>query len=244
MIDFSKIAARLIKLSRSLMVSLLGLVLVLQTWGISSLSASATSIYEMPPITNADPAWVLDIGDVISRVNQGSISTSLANLAKDTGNEAHLITIHRLDYGETIESFTNQLFEKWFPTPEAQAHQLVLVLDTVTNNAAIRTGEAVKGLLSDDTASSVAQETLMAPLRNGNRYNQAFLDVSDRLVAVLSGKPDPGPPTVETVTNTEGTFATPEETAKSNATIWVIGLLLAATIIPMATYYFYQSFQS
>jgi uncharacterized protein len=37
----------------------------------------------------------------------------------------------------------------------------------------------------------------------------------------------------------EGTFATPEETKESNAIPWVIGLLLAATVIPMVTYYWY-----
>jgi len=118
------------------------------------------------------------------------------------------------------------------------------VLDTVTNTSAIQTGEAVKPLLSDETATSVSQETLLAPLRAGNKYNQAFADASDRLVAILSGQPDPGPPVVVTAVQTEGTFATPEKTKGSNATVWVIGLLAAATIIPMATYYLYQILQS
>lgn len=40
----------------------------------------------------------------------------------------------------------------------------------------------------------------------------------------------------------EGTFKTAEETNKDkgNATAWVVGLLIAATVIPMATYYLYQ----
>jgi uncharacterized protein len=70
------------------------------------------------------------------------------------------------------------------------------------------------------------------------------MDASDRLVAILSGEPDPGPPVVASNIQTEGTFATPEETAGSNATIWVIGLLIAATVIPMATYFLYQGMQS
>ncbi|MHC5729121.1 MAG: photosystem II repair protein Psb32, partial [Nostoc sp.] len=31
-----------------------------------------------------------------------------------------------------------------------------------------------------------------------------------------------------------------EETNQGNATAWVVGLLIAATVIPMATYYIYQ----
>ncbi len=228
---------------RSLFVPLMGLALVLQLWMGSPLPALATATYDLPTVSAGDSTWIVDEGDVLSRLNQGGIGESLETLAKTTGKEVRFVTIHRLDYGETAESFTNKLFETWFPTEAAQSNQTLLVLDTVTNTAAIRTGDAVRELLPDEIAASVAQETLLVPLRSGNRYNQAFLDASDRLVAVLSGKPDPGAPVVTEVIDTEGTFATPEETAESNATVWVIGLLLAATIIPMATYYFYQGFQ-
>jgi uncharacterized protein len=206
-------------------------------------SASATGVYEIPTITTGEHTWVVDQAEVISRLNEGKISSTLENLANQTGNEVRIVTVRRLDYGETPESFTKALFEKWFPTKEAQANQTILMIDTVTNGGAILTGDKVKSLLPDETALSVASETLMAPLRGGNKYNQAFLDASDRLVAVLSGQPDPGPPQIADNVQVEGTFKKAEETDKGNATAWVIGLLIAATIIPMATYYIYQVFQ-
>ena len=153
-----------------------------------------------------------------------------------------MVTIHRLDYGETADSFTNALFEKWFPTPEEQANQTLLVIDTVTNGTAIRTGEAVKSIMPDNIAKSVASETVVVPLRNGNKYNQALLDASDRVVAVLSGKSDPGPPVVEEKVQVAGTFKSAEETDTKNSTIWVVVILIIATVVPMATYFFYQSF--
>ncbi|MBE9050232.1 TPM domain-containing protein [Nostocales cyanobacterium LEGE 11386] len=201
---------------------------------------SATGVYQIPNLTASDRYWVLDQGEVISRLNEGKISSTLEDLAKQTGNEVRFVTIHRLDYGETPESFTRGLFEKWFPTPEAQSHQTLLVLDTVTNGTAIITGDQVKSLLTDSIAESVATETLGVPLRDGNKYNQAFLDASDRLVTVLSGEPDPGPPQVVDTVQVEGTFTKAEDTDQGNATAWVVGLLIAATIIPMATYYVYQ----
>lgn len=204
-------------------------------------AAYATGVYQM---TKPAPGnWVIDKAEVLSRVNEGAISGSLDKLAKKTGTEIHFVIIRRLDYGETIETFTNALFEKWFPTPEEQANQVLLALDNLTNDAAIRTGEEVKSLLTDEIARSVAQETVLLPLREGEKYNQAFRGASDRLVAVLTGNPDPGPPQLKEI-QVEGTFATPEETKESNATVWVIGLLAAATIIPMATYYFYLYLQS
>lgn len=238
---FSSTALSKLKFKLRLAIVLfVGLILPLQLW---VAPAHATGVYDFP-VTPAAGDWVIDEADILSRLTEGNISGILGDLAKQTGNEVRLVTIHRLDYGETIDSFTDQLFEKWFPTPESQANQTLLVLDNVTNTTGIRTGTAVKEVMPDDIAQSIAKETMLAPLRKGNKYNQAFSDASDRLVAVLSGQPDPGPPIVLANVQTEGTFATPEDTKQSNATVWVIGLLAAATIIPMATYYLYQIIQS
>ncbi|MBA3921393.1 MAG: TPM domain-containing protein [Nostocaceae cyanobacterium] len=212
-----------------------------------ALPANATGVYQMPTITAASSdTWVIDKGDVISRFNENKISTALADVAQKTGNELRIVTIRRFDYGETPETFGKALFQKWFPTVEAQANQALLVLDTITNGTVIITGDKVKAQLNDKIATSIAEETVQVPLREGNKYNQAFLDASDRLVAVLSGQPDPGPPQIKETVQVEGTFTKAEDTTKNkgNSTAWVVGLLIAATVIPMATYYLYQVFQS
>ncbi|WP_392478400.1 photosystem II repair protein Psb32 [Nostoc sp. C110] len=216
----------------------LTLVTVILTASLFATPALATGVYQLPSLT-AD-TWVLDQGEVISRLNEGKISSAFEDLAKQTNKEVRIVTVRRLDYGETPESFTKELFEKWFPTKEAQANQTLLVIDTVTNGTSIISGDEVKPLLTDAIAESVATETVSVPLRNGNKYNQAFLDASDRLVAVLSGKADPGPPQVTDNVQVEGTYKKAEETNQGNATAWVVGLLIAATVIPMATYYIYQ----
>ena len=203
--------------------------------------ALATGVYNMPNLTS--DTWIVDEADLISRFNEGRIANAFDELAKDTGNEVRIVTVRRLDYGETPESFTKDLFEKWFPSKEAQANQTLLMIDSVTNGTAIITGDKVKSTMSDDIAQSVASETVLVPLRKGNKYNQAFLDAQERLVTVLSGQPDPGPPEVTDEVQVEGTFTKAEETDQGNATIWVVGLLIAATVIPMATYYIYLAIQ-
>ncbi|MFQ4141858.1 photosystem II repair protein Psb32 [Chlorogloeopsis sp. ULAP02] len=200
--------------------------------------AFATGVYQIPDLT--PETWVVDEADVISRVNEGKLSSAFEELAKQTGNEVRIVTVRRLDYGETPESFTKALFEKWFPDKEAQANQTLLMINTITNGTAIITGERVKSVMSDEIAQSVANETVAVPLRDGDKYNQAFLDASDRLMAVLSGQPDPGAPQVVDTVQVESTFKKGEKTDTGNATAWVVGLLIAATIIPMATYYIYQ----
>jgi uncharacterized protein len=210
------------------------LLLMAQLW---IAPAHATSLYEVPPVS--DQVRVLDLGESISRINEGKINGALSDLAAQTGQQVHYVTIRRLDYDETIDSFTEKLFKQWFPAPEAAANQTLVVMDIQTNNSAIATGEKVKEVMPDAIAQSISNETIQVPLRQGDRYNQAFLDATDRLVAVLSGQEDPGPPEVKDTVQTEGTFASREETKESNAIPWVIGLLIAATVIPMATYYWY-----
>ncbi len=218
---------------------ILALTLVILATSAIALPASATGIYQIPKLNPGASPWVIDQSEVLSRINESTISSNLEKLAKQTGNEVRIVTIRRLDYGETPESFTKGLFEKWFPTPEAQANQTLLVIDTLSSGTAIRSGDKAKSLLTDDIASSVVDETILAPLKQDEKYNQAFLDASNRLVAVLSGEPDPGPPQIVANVSTERTFKTAEETDTNNATIWVVGFLIAATIIPMATYYLY-----
>jgi uncharacterized protein len=231
----SAISDRIKKL-RSLFLALFLVILVSQ---LISTPAYATGVSEIPPITVSDRAWLVDKADVFSLLNAGQISSSLEKLAKETGNEVHMVTVRRLDYGETAQTFADKLFDKWFPTEEAQAHQVVLVLDTITNTTGIKTGAAIKEVMPDEIAQSVASETVLVPLRQGNKYNQAFANGRDRLVAVLSGKPDPGAPQIVSKVDAESRFAKAEDTKSSNATVWVVGLLIAATVIPMVTYYMY-----
>lgn len=222
------------KYIRYLLLPIVSIVLAMQ---LLALPANATGVYEMPPLD--DRTWLLDRAEVFSPINEAKINGTLEKLAQNTGNAVRMVAIRRLDYGETIQSFTDKLFEQWFPTPEAQAHQTLLVIDTQTNTAGIRTGEAVKAIMPDEVAKSVASETVAIPMRSGDKYNQAFADGSDRLAAVLSGKPDPGPPQVAAQVNVEKNFTSAEETNTSNSTVWVVGLLIVATIVPMVTYYWY-----
>lgn len=204
--------------------------------------AHAMGVYDIPPLSASEASWVVDTADVISRVNENKLSRDLSELAARTDSEVRFVTIRRLDYGETVDTFAEALFDKWFPTTEDKANQTVIVVDNLTNNTAIVTG-ASADLLPPDVATSVAQETMQAPLRRGNKYNQALLDASDRLVAVLSGDPDPGPPEIESDIQVEGTFTAAEDTDQGNATVIVVGFLVAATVIPMATYFAYVLLQ-
>lgn len=201
--------------------------------------ALATSISDLPKLSAGDGSWIVDEADILSRVSSGQINSRLKKMAELADSEVHFVTFRRLDYGETIESFAKQLFQASFPTEAEQANQVLVALDVATNSVSVVAGPEAGDRLTPDIALSIAEETMMAPIRQGDQYNQAFLDASDRLVAVLSGQTDPGPPQINDDVRFEGTFASAEETKESNATLIVIVLLILATVIPMVTYYAY-----
>ncbi len=222
---------------------LLTLIVAASAIGVFTLPAQATAVYEIPTVSAGVPTWIVDKADVLSLSTEGKIKSTLEQLAKQTGKEVRFVTIHRLDYGDTIQTFTDKLFKKWFPTEAEQAIQTLIVLDNVTNTIGIQTGADTKSTLTEAIATSTISETMPAPLRDGNKYNQAFTDAADRLVAVLSGQPDPGPPVIVSTPEVGRTYLKAEETEanRTNFLIIVIGLLIAATVIPMATWWWYQN---
>ncbi|MEL6495133.1 MAG: TPM domain-containing protein [Cyanobacteria bacterium J06623_7] len=205
--------------------------------------AIATGLYDLPDF-DANKVWVVDTADAISNANQSKLTKTFKEFAAETGQEIRMVAIRRLDYGETVDSLAAEIFADWYPDATAQSNQTLLVLDTLTNNVAIRSGDAAQGLIGDEIATSIVDETVGYNIRKGNKYNQAFIEAGDRLVAVLSGQEDPGPPMVEDEIQIEGTFTSAEDTDDSSATIWVIGFLIVATVVPMVTYYWYVGFGS
>lgn len=226
-------------LQRCLFISIVAIIAI----QLSILPVLATAVYEVPTVSAGVPTWIVDQADVLSLSTQGKVKGTLAQLAKQTGKEVRFVTIHRLDYGDTIQTFTDKLFKKWFATAEQQANQTLIVLDNVTNTVGMQTGSDVKSTLTDPIATSIITETMQVPLRDGNKYNQSFSDAADRLVAVISGQVDPGPPVIKSAPEVGRTYLKAEETAanRDSFVIIVVGLLIAATIIPMATWWWYQN---
>lgn len=212
-------------------------------FAVSSLAAPAiaTGLYDLPDF-DADKVWVVDTADAISNANESKLTKTFQQLAEESGQEVRMVAIRRLDYGETVDSLAEEIFQDWYPTPEARANQTLLVLDTLTNNVAMRSGDSAQKLVTPEITESLIDDTIGYNIRNGNKYNQAFNDAGDRLVAVLSGLEDPGPPEMDDGIQIEGTFTKAEDTDDSSATVWVIGFLIVATVIPMATYYWYVGF--
>lgn len=207
----------------------------------SSVNA-ATSPSDIPDISQNSSNWIVDQAEVLSPINENRVNERLQEISEQSGADVKFVVIRRLNYGETVDSFAEKLFDQWYSTPEEKANKALLIFDTLTNNTTLRVGDNLKDRLSDDIAESIVKDTIGVPIREDDKYNEALLNATERLVPVLAGEPDPGPPEVEKQVKVERTYKKAEETDTESAAIWVIGLLIVATIIPMATYFAYVLF--
>jgi uncharacterized protein len=182
---------------------------------------------------------VIDFANVISSSTENATTEVLEKLATETGNQVRFVTVQRIDFGQPASEFVSELFDKWFIAPEQRANQTLVLLATEDHRVAIKTGDAVNRQMSEEIVESVAAETMLYPSQKSN-YNQAVTDGMNRMVAILSGLADPGAPVI--VAETDLSIKPSEiKTEPVSASLVVGGFLIAATIIPMLTYYWFQN---
>ena len=199
-------------------------------------AALATGAQNFPEQLPA--AAVLDEADLLSRAANAEVTARLESLSVERV-DARLITLRRLDYGTSLETLGQNLLERW--QNEANADRLLLLLiESQNNSAAVVAGSGLQQELSANLLSSTAISTMGLPLREGARYRQASLDALARLEVVLNGQDDPGPPQLLERMPVETNIPTKEETASSNALLWVVVLLVVGTLVPMITWWVFS----
>jgi len=199
-----------------------------------ALPAYAVGVEDYPLLPSTEK--VSDGADVLSRAAIAELQRRL-EVFGDARVDARVITLRRLDYDLTLQELADQLLERW----QSEANeQLLVLIETGTNNVSIQASSEVRSLLPEELLISTAETTMAYPLRDGGRYRQALIDGIDRLGVVLAGGDDPGPPVVVEPALIASNIPSVEETANSNAFSWVIVLLVVGTLVPMATWWVFS----
>ena len=200
------------------------------------MEALATGVPDFP--AQLPSSAVIDTADLLSRAASNDLEKRLESLNEDHV-DARLLTLRRLDYGLSLESLGQQLIERWGAT-DPDSNLLLLLIESQNNSAAVVASAELLNQLPDSLLSSTAISTMGLPLREGARYRQAGLDALDRLDTVLQGGEDPGPPQLLERLPIETNIPTKEETASSNALLWVVVLLVVGTLVPMITWWVFS----
>jgi len=181
---------------------------------------------------------VLDTADLLSRAASAELDKRLLDLAQDHV-DARLVTLRRLDYGLSLDGLGQELVERWSGADPDSA-LLLLLIESQNNSAAVVASPDLLDQLPEALLSSTAISTMGLPLREGARYRQAGLDAPDRLEVVLQGGEDPGPPQLLERLPIETNIPSREDTASSNALLWVVVLLVVGTLVPMITWWVFS----
>jgi uncharacterized protein len=181
---------------------------------------------------------VIDTAGVLSRAASSEVARELERFEAERV-DARLVTVNQLDYGLALPELGRQLLTRW-QDPDAAAGQVLFLLDSQTNSAAVVSSENLTTQLSPALLRSTARSTMALPIRDGARFRQASLDGISRLLTVLQGGEDPGEPVVASLVAAPSNVPSREDTAASNAFTWVVVLLVVGTIVPMLTWWVFS----
>ena len=199
-------------------------------------AALATGVADFP--SQSPSSHVLDSAELLSRAASGDVNQRLEQFS-DLGVDARLVTLRRLDYGLSLDTLGEDLLQQWHEESSREG-MLLLLIEAQNNSAAIVASADLLDQLPASLLSSTAISTMGLPLREGSRYRQASLDALGRLEVVLQGGEDPGPPQLVERMPVETNVPTKEETASSNAFLWVVVLLVVGTLVPMITWWVFS----
>lgn len=209
-------------------------VLLLQFLPVAAAWAVGASAYPAVPQQH-----LIDPAELFSRATAVELERRLKELQADH-IEARLVTVQRLDYGLDLETLGQQLIDRWATASSDDSSQLILLIDSQTNTAAVVASDTLLDQLPESLLRNTADRTMAIPMRLGSRYRQASLDALDRITAVLAGGEDPGPPLEQVIVPVESNIPTKEETASSNGFTWIIVLLVVGTVVPMLTWWVFS----
>ena len=199
-------------------------------------AALATGVADF--LAQSPSGHVLDSAELLSRAASGDVNQRLEQFS-DLGVDARLVTLRRLDYGLSLDTLGKDLLQQWHEESSREG-MLLLLIEAQNNSAAIVASADLLDQLPASLLSSTAISTMGLPLREGSRYRQASLDALGRLEVVLQGGEDPGPPQLVERMPVETNVPTKEETASSNAFLWVVVLLVVGTLVPMITWWIFS----
>jgi uncharacterized protein len=222
------------RLRHQLSALLLASMLLLGSMGLAP-AAWATGVADFTE--QAPSSHVIDTADLLSRAANTELDRRLETFG-GSDLDARLVTLRRLDYGLSLDGLGQGLLQRW-STPNGP-QQLLLLIESQNNSAAVVASDGLAARLPQELLSSTAISTMGLPLREGARYRQASLDALERLAPVLQGEADPGPPQLQERLPIETNIPTREETASSNALLWVVVLLVVGTLVPMITWWVFS----
>eukprot|EP00287_Rhodomonas_sp_CCMP768_P015605 CAMPEP_0196758590 /NCGR_PEP_ID=MMETSP1091-20130531/104263_1 /TAXON_ID=302021 /ORGANISM="Rhodomonas sp., Strain CCMP768" /LENGTH=216 /DNA_ID=CAMNT_0042107419 /DNA_START=1467 /DNA_END=2117 /DNA_ORIENTATION=- len=202
-------------------------------------SSLALSIFIYPSISQAisdtkPETNVYDESGVLTKSSINFLEKTMQKLKETNGTNVYFISVRNLPYGIEPEQYAEELFQKW----NLGEKDILVVLANKIARAGIFSGSGVPNL-TKEKAKSISEETYPFKAKE-EQYSSAALDVSNRLVSILSNKGDPGPPALVREGNSSNfKSAKATEQQRSKYVAIIIILLVVAFVVPMVQFFYY-----
>jgi len=187
------------------------------------------AVSDLKPGTN-----VYDESGALTKSSISYLEKAMKKVKETSGIDVYFVSVRSLPYETQPEQYAEELFQKW----NLGEKDVVVVLANKIARAGIFYGNGVSSLTNEIT-KSIGDETYPFKAKE-EQYSSAALDVSNRLVSILSNKGDPGPPTLvreNSASNFKSAKATEQQRSKYVAIIII--LLVVAFVVPMVQFFYY-----
>mmetsp|Transcript_73526 Transcript_73526/g.107912 ORF Transcript_73526/g.107912 Transcript_73526/m.107912 type:complete len:253 (-) Transcript_73526:284-1042(-) len=177
---------------------------------------------------------IVDDSGVLTKSSISFLEKNVQKIFDISGTRLYVISLRSLPYGEDILEYTKNLFSKW----QLKENEVLVVLVNKIAKGSIFAGSEVKGL-TESIIKSIGEETFSYKAKD-EQYSSAAIDVSNRLVSILTNKGDIGPPSLNR-SNESSNFKSAKvtEERRSKYVAIIIILLVIAFVVPMVQFFYY-----
>jgi uncharacterized protein len=146
---------------------------------IATLSSSAEKVTTLP----APTGYINDYAGVLTAPAKSELEDLCRDLHDKTKAQLFVVTIKTLD-GESVETFSNQLFHKWKIGEKKTDRGLLILLAIDDHQRRIEVGTGFEGLINDAKAGDIDRE--MVPDLKAADYDGAVRIGVDRLARIVA----------------------------------------------------------
>lgn len=210
------------------------------TQAAASVAAAALVSAAMAPaladIPDAAPAAsFLDDAAIVQTSSEQLFTKATDNMKSKYGITVRFVMVKKLPYQETPDEYAAELASQW----ALGESDVLFVASPKLARAGVFVGEKASHRLTKEIAESIANETY-GVAAGVEQYGSAVLDVSNRLIPVIAGEADPGPPKID-VKDVVQTYKTKKETStdKKKYITVVVTVLVISFVAPLIQTFWY-----
>ncbi|OSX75566.1 hypothetical protein BU14_0231s0018 [Porphyra umbilicalis] len=209
-------------------------------------AATAMALALLTTVTAADvaraefpdtppPTIFFDEANIVPAASETQIVKSLNKLAESSGLTVRFVMVRSVPYDTLPQEYADQLFQDWGLGDK----DVLFVGGSKVARGGLALGADAKKLVTPEQVESIGADTFSYKAIEA-QYSLAASDVINRLIPVLNGREDPGPPVIirEDVSPTFKSKKDTNEERSKYSTV-VIVLLVVACLVPMLQYYWY-----